>query len=206
MKVVSLSGSLRESVGKKDAKNLRNKGLVPCVIYGGEKQIHFAVKAIELDKILFTPYVYLIDVVIDGQSYRTLIQDVQYHPVSDKCLHVDFLQIIENKPVKIAVPTKITGTSPGVMKGGKLQKKMRKVFIQALEEAIPDIVEIDISSLEIGMSIRIEDLEKEGITFLDAPRAVVAAVKTSRGGVAAEDGDDDEDEEGEGEGTTEAAE
>lgn len=195
MKVVSLSGSLREGVGKKDAKKVRKEGLVPCVLYGSEKQIHFTVNYIQFDKLLFTPEVSLVDIDIDGQVYRAIIQDVQYHPVSDRTLHVDFLRILENKPVKIAVPVKIKGTSPGVMKGGKLHKKMRRVMIQALENVLPDFVEVDISKLDIGMSARIEDLQMEGVTFLDAARAVVVTVKTARG--AGADEGDDEDEEGE---------
>lgn len=197
MKVVSLSGSLREGVGKKDAKEARKNGLIPCVIYGGEKQIHFTVKAIEFDKLIFTPYVNLIDIDVDGQTYRTLIQDVQYHPVSDNCLHVDFLQILEGKQVKIAVPVKVKGTSPGVMQGGKLNKKMRKVQIQALENFIPDAIEVDITPLQIGMAVRIEDLQLEGVNFLDPARAVVVMVKAARGAGADEEGEDDEDEDGE---------
>jgi large subunit ribosomal protein L25 len=195
MKVVSLSGSLRESVGKKDAKKVRKEGLVPCVIYGGENQIHFTVKSIEFDKLLFTPDVTLVDIDIDGQVYRAVIQDLQYHPVTDKTLHVDFLQVFEEKPVKIAVPVKIVGTSPGVIKGGKLNKKMRKVLVMALEKFLPDFIEVDISSLDIGMSVRVEDLNVEGLTFMDPARSVVVAVKTAR--VLAAENEEDEDEEGE---------
>ncbi len=200
MKVVSLSGSLRESVGKKDAKNARKNGLVPCVIYGGEKQIHFTVNAIEFDKLLFTPYVSLIDIDIDGTTYRTMIQDVQYHPVSDKCLHVDFLQIFEGKEIKIAVPVKVVGTSPGVVKGGKLHKKLRKVQIQALEKFLPDFIEVDISSLDIGMSFRVEHLKMEGVTFLDSQRSVVVMVKAAR--IVVDDVDEDDDDEESGEETS----
>ncbi|NCD42579.1 MAG: 50S ribosomal protein L25, partial [Bacteroidia bacterium] len=137
------------------------------------------------EKFIFTPHVQLIDLTIEGETYRTMIQDVQYHPVSDKTLHADFLQVIEGKPVKISVPITITGTSPGVLKGGKLTMKMRRLHIMALENNLPDTLEVDISNLEIAQSIRVENLVREDIIFLDAPRAVVVTVKAGRGAVVA---------------------
>jgi len=192
MKVVSLSGSLREGVGKKDAKSCRNAGLIPAVLYGGKEQIHFTVNAMEFNKLLFTPYVYILDLNIDGKKYHSVIQDVQYHPVSDSTIHVDFLEIIADKPIKISIPIKIVGTSPGVIKGGKLVKKLRKLSVVGLEKDLPDTIEVNISKLEITQSIRVENVVVEGLTFLDPARTVVVIIKAARGILDEETEDEDE--------------
>lgn len=193
MKVVSLSGSLREGVGKKDAKKCRKEGLIPAVLYGGKEQIHFTVNEMEFNKLLFTPYVYILDINIDGKSYHSVIQDVQYHPVSDSTIHVDFLEIIADKPLKISIPVKIVGTSPGVMKGGKLDKKLRRLSVIGLEKDLPDTIEVDISKLEITQSVRVENVVVEGLTFLDPARTVVVIVKAARG-LLDEEGEEEDEE------------
>ena len=180
MKTVSLSGSLRGSVGKKDAKLQRRVGKIPCVMYGGKEQIHFVADEKSFSKILFTPEVYMIKIAIDGKEYDTIYQEIQFHPVTDKLLHVDFLQLIPDKPVVIAIPVKSEGVSPGVLKGGRLEKKLRKVKIKALANDLPDFIMINISSMDIGDSVKISDLKIEGVTFLDAPNNVVIAVRTAR--------------------------
>ena len=180
MKTVSLSGSLRGSVGKKDAKLQRRAGKIPCVLYGGNEQIHFVADEKSFSKILFTPEVYMIKIAIDGKEYDTIYQEIQFHPVTDKLLHVDFLQLIPDKPVVIAIPVKSEGVSPGVLKGGRLEKKLRKVKIKALANDLPDFIMINISSMDIGDSVKISDLKIEGVTFLDAPNNVVIAVRTAR--------------------------
>jgi len=210
MKTVSLSGSPRENVGKKDAKKNRNLGKVPCVLYGGKEQVHFAVDEKSFIKIIFTPEVFLINIQIDGKEFNAVLQDIQYHPVSDRVLHADFLEIMPGKPVTIAVPIKISGVAPGVLAGGKLLKKKRKIRVKALQEHLPDNIEIDISNLEIGDSVKIKDIKIENLEHLDSPRDMVVAVKVTR--IAARDADlygDEEAEEGEetapeeGEGATE---
>ncbi len=204
MKKVSISGSLRENVGKKDAKKNRREGNIPCVIYGGEKQIHFFTNAIKFDKIIFTPEVTLINVAIDGKEYPTILQEVQYHPVTDKVLHADFLEIIPGKEITIGMPVILIGDAPGVMAGGQMIKKMHKIRLKGLAEHLPDNVEVDISNLVIGSSIKIKDVEFENLTTIDPPNSVIVRVKTSRNVEEDEEDEDEEGEEGE-EGGEEAA-
>lgn len=180
MKQVSLSGSLRENVGKKDAKKLRREFKVPCVMYGGKEQVHFLTDEKLFSKLIFTPNVYIVKLNIDGKEYDTVIQDLQYHPVTDRILHVDFLQVTGDKPITIAVPIRLTGTSPGVLKGGRLIKKSRKLKISALMNDLPDEIEVSIAKLDIGDTIKISDLHRPNITFLDAPRNVVVGVRSAR--------------------------
>ncbi|MFH1160908.1 MAG: 50S ribosomal protein L25/general stress protein Ctc [bacterium] len=180
MKQVSLSGSPRENVGKKDAKRIRREGKVPCVLYGGKEQIHFLTDEKLFSKLIFTPEVYIIKLNIAGTEHLTIMQDVQYHPVTDRILHVDFLEIHPEKPVTIAVPVKLTGTPNGVLQGGKLHKKERKLKIKALINQLPDFIEIDIAHLEIGQSVKISDLVRDQIEFLDPANTVVVGVRTAR--------------------------
>ena len=202
MKVVSMSGSLREGVGKKDAKRLRREGMVPCVIYGGEKQLCFHASEISFKDLVYTPEVCLVRLELDGKQYDAMLQDIQYHPVNERILHADFLQIFPDKPVKIAVPIKLTGNSPGVIKGGKLQIKLRKLLIQALPADLPDNIEVSISKLNIGDSIKVGQLSGEKLSFLDPEVSVVVMVKSARAAMMA-GGDDDEEEGEEGGETTE---
>jgi large subunit ribosomal protein L25 len=181
MKKVSISGSLRENVGKKDAKKHRKEGNVPCVLYGGEKQVHFVGSEKDFGKIIFTPDAYLVNLVIDGKEYDAILQDIQYHPVTDKILHMDFLLVTEDKPVSIAVPVRFTGTSKGVLRGGKITKKYRKLMIKALPANLPDEVVVDVTELNIGQVIKVSDLKMENVEFLDVPTSVVATIKTTRG-------------------------
>lgn len=205
MKQVSLSGSPRENVGKKDAAKLRNEGRVPAVLYGGDEQVHFHVSEIEAKKLYYTPNVYVINLEVDGKSTKAIIQDVQLHPVSDKVVHIDFLEVFEDKPVKVKLPVKLTGFSIGVRNGGKLRQHFRKVTAVGLLKDLPEVVELDITSMRIGHKKRISDLAVEGVNFVDASSAVVVAVQMARGAAL----DEEEEEEGaEGaaeEGATEAA-
>ena len=180
MKTVSLSGSLRGSVGKKDAKLQRRVGKIPCVMYGGKEQIHFVADEKSFSKILFTPEVNIIRINIDGKEYDTIYQEIQFHPVTDKLLHVDLLQLTPDKPVTIAIPVKSEGVSPGVLKGGRLEKKLRKVKVKALAKDLPEFIMINISTMDIGDSVKIGDLKIDNVTFLDAPNNVVIAVRTAR--------------------------
>jgi large subunit ribosomal protein L25 len=180
MKSVSLSGSLRENVGKKDARRHRREGEIPSVLYGGKEQVHFTVNEKAFSKLLFTPEVNLVRLNLDGREFDSLIQDVQYHPVTDRALHVDFLEITSEKPVIIAIPVKDHGTPQGVLKGGRLIKKFRKVKIKALAKDLPDFIEVDISALEIGDSIKVSDLKADQVVFLDPPTNVIIGVRTAR--------------------------
>lgn len=180
MKTVSLSGSLRENVGKKDAKKNRRLGKVPCVMYGGKEQLHFVVDEKPLKKIVYTPEVYIINIDIDGRSHNTIIQDAQYHPVTDNFLHVDFLEVLPDKAVTIAVPVKTEGTPAGVLKGGRFISKMRKLKIKALAKDLPDFVMINTDKLDIGDSIKVMDIKLDNVTFLDSPNSVIVGVRTAR--------------------------
>lgn len=194
MKVSQLSGSLRTSVGKKDAKAVRNAGQVPCVLYGRGTQTHFAIKDITAEKLVFNPDVFQIELDIDGQKSKAIIQELQQNPVTDKIVHIDFLQLDESKPVKVALPVRLTGSSRGVMAGGKLLQVFRRLKVIALPKDLPEAIVVDISKLRIGQSIRVGDLETEGMKFVDAKSAVVVSVKMARGASkAAEQDDEDED-------------
>jgi large subunit ribosomal protein L25 len=207
MKTVSLSGSPRENVGKKDAKSLRQQGLVPCVIYGGKEQIHFHLDERDFSKIIFTPETHVIKMTVGDKEYDTLLQDIQYHPVTDKVLHADFMEFDPANKIKVAIPVRTTGASIGVLKGGSMKQVMRKLVVKAMVEDIPEFFEVDISKLDIGDSFKVKDLTIDKIEFMDRPNNVIVAVKVTRVTVDEEEEDEDEEgEEGEGEGGDKPAE
>lgn len=181
MKTVSMSGALRVHVGKKDAKKSRREGKVPCVIYGGAEQIHFFTDEQSFVKILFTPEVFILKIKIGDKEYNTILQDVQYHPVTDKVLHADFLEIMPGKKISVGIPVKVEGVAPGVLKGGKLNKKIRKLKVKGLPEDMPDYLMVNIGELNIGDSIKVRDMKYENLEFLDMPSSVIVSVKTARG-------------------------
>ncbi len=196
MKKVSLSGSLRENVGKKDAKKQRREGKIPCVIYGGKEQVHFSVEELNFDSLIFTPEVYEINLEVDGKQYSAVLQDVQYHPVTDKVLHADFLEVIEGKPIIVGIPVRLVGDSPGVIRGGKLIHKMHRLRIKGLINQIPEFVEVDISSMDIGGSVKVREIELENMSFLDPLNSVIVRVKAARN-VEEEVEEEEEEETGE---------
>ena len=180
MKTVSMSGSPRENVGKKDAKEARNKGLVPCVLYGGSEQVSFCLAENDLKKILYTPNVFIIKIDVNGKEYQAIKQDVQYHPVSDAPIHVDFLELQENKKVKLDIPVSVIGTAPGVREGGRLVSTRRYLKITALPKDLPDVVEVKVDDLNLGDSIKIEDIKIPGVDFLEDKRKEIVAVKSPK--------------------------
>jgi large subunit ribosomal protein L25 len=180
MKAVFMSGSSRSNVGKKDAKALRVEGLVPCVLYGGDSQIHFSVNETQFKPLLFTPDVHTVDLEIDGKSYKAVLQDIQYHNMKDNVLHADFLQLNENKPVIIQIPVRTSGNASGVRAGGKLVTKLRKLKVRALLKDLPDFITIDITPLEIGMGVKVREVSVAGLTLLDAQNVDVVAVTATR--------------------------
>ena len=194
MKTVSLSGSLRENVGKKDAKKNRREGNVLCVLYGGKEQVHFTMKKLEFDKIIFTSDTYLINLDIEGSKYQAILQDVQYHPVTDLVLHADFLLVAEGKPITTSIPVQFEGNVPGVMAGGRLIKKMYKVVVRGLIDDMPDYITVDMSHLNIGQSVKVKDVNIDNVRCLADENAVIVMVKTARG---VEELDEEEEEEGE---------
>ena len=180
MKTVSMSGLPRGGVGKKDAKKSRQQGMVPCVMYGGESQLHFLIDETSFKHLIFTPEVKLAEITIDGNIHIASIQDVQYHPVTDKILHVDFYEIKDGAPFIISLPVLTTGTPTGVLKGGKFNKKARKIKVKGLLKDMPENIVLDVEGLDIGQSIHVSDIQIENIKLLDVPTAVVVEVIITR--------------------------
>lgn len=191
MKTISITGSVRENLGKTGAKEARNNDQVPCVMYGGGKQIHFTVDQKSFDKIIYTADVYNVILNIDGTEYSSLLKDAQFHPVTDKPVHADFLYLEDGKPVTVSLPIALTGSSAGVKNGGKLRTPMRKLKVKGELTNMPENIEIDITKLRIGQSIKVGSLPTEGLEYLDPASNVIVAVKTARGAVQ----DDEEEEE-----------
>lgn len=180
MQSITINGSQRESVGKSATKALRNAGKVPCVLYGGDKPVHFSAEEKAFKSLVYTPNVYTASIEVDGKTYAAVLQDIQFHPVTDKILHVDFYQLFEDKPVTMEIPVKLTGSSKGVMIGGALRHNMRKLKVKALPANLPDLIEADITELEIGNKLYVTELANEKFTFLHPDNTVVAQVRMSR--------------------------
>lgn len=198
MKSITIQGAKRESVGKKSTRALRNAELVPCVVYGGKEPISFSTEEKAFTNLVYTPDAHTVELVIDGENIPAVLQDIQFHPVTDKILHADFYQLSDDKPVVMEVPVKFTGRAKGVVAGGVLRESFRKVKLKSLPANLPDCVEVDVTPLEIGNKIYIGDLKKENYTFMHPDNAVIVAVKTSRNAMQEET-----EEEAEGEETTE---
>jgi len=198
MKSISIKGSKRESVGKKATKALRNAGQVPCVIYGGDQPMHFNAPELAFKGLVYTPDAHTVEIELDGSTYRAILQDIQFHPVTDRILHIDFYQIFDDKEVTMIIPVKFVGSSKGVLNGGVLRKNNRKLRVKALPDNLPDFIEADITELKIGNKLYVTALENDDYTFMHPDNTVVCQVRTSRNAVA----EDEEEEEGE---ATEAA-
>jgi large subunit ribosomal protein L25 len=196
MKSLKIAGQKRENLGKKEAKKLREQGLVPGVLYGKDEVTHLAVPFSDLRPFVYTPDVYIIDLEIDGEVVKAMIQDVQWHPVDEQILHIDFLKIEADKPVKIGVPVKMVGTAKGIKAGGKLKVNMRKLRVKALAENLPDAIEIDITKLGIGDSIKVGELQRENLEFLDNKSNLIVGVISTRVAKSAMSLPEDEEEEG----------
>jgi large subunit ribosomal protein L25 len=180
MKAITVKAEKRPTLGKKEARKLRALELVPGVLYGKDEVIHLTIPFSELRKLVYTPNVYLVDLDIDGDVSRAMIQDVQWHPVDEQILHIDFLKVEDNKPVKISAPVKITGLARGIKAGGKLKINMRKLKVKALAENLPDVIEIDVTRLGIGNSIKVGELKRENLEFLDNKSNLIVGVVSTR--------------------------
>ena len=203
MKSITIKGSERESVGKKATKALRNAGKVPCVIYGGDKPLHFSADELAFKSLVYTPNAHTVVVDFEGgEKIKAVMQDIQFHPVTDKILHVDFYQLFPDKEVTMDIPVRLQGNSPGVRNGGRLLFRRRKLTIKALPDNLPDFFDVDISKLKIGENITVETLKDEGFSILHNDTSVVVQVKTARAAITVED---EEEEELEGEGVAEGA-
>jgi large subunit ribosomal protein L25 len=190
MKTVEIKGTSRASIGKKETKALRNEGLVPCVLYGGGENVHFSVDEKEVNTLLYTPNAHIVALNIDGKTYKAVIQDSQFHAVSDRTIHLDFVRISDDKKVAIDVPITVIGSSEGVKQGGKLQLLFRKIRVSALPANLPDSVVVDITGLEMGQSKFVGSIATDNYDILTPKTAVVATVKMTRAarGAAATDG------------------
>ena len=180
MKSITIKGSKRESVGKVATKALRNAGMVPCVIYGGDKPIHFSAEEKAFKNLVYTPNVYTATIDVDGKKIPTILQDIQFHPVTDKIIHVDFYQLFDDKEITMKIPVRLVGTSPGVLNGGSLRFTNRKLKVKALPSNLPDFVTADISELRIGSKLLISSLFNDAYTFMHPDNTVVVQERTSR--------------------------
>ena len=201
MQSITITGSKRESVGKVSTKALRNAGKVPCVLYGGDKALHFSADEKSFKKLVYTANVYTATIEVDGTTYSAILQDIQFHPVSDKILHMDFYQLFDDKLVTMDIPVRLVGTSPGVINGGSLSFAKRKLSVKALPADLPDFINADISKLKIGMKVVVSDVADDKLTIMHPENTVVVQVRTARAAVEDEE-EDEEGEEGE-EGATE---
>mgnify|MGYP001430060717 FL=1 len=180
MKSIAISGSVRQNVGKRDAKELRYEGQVPAVLYGGATQTHLSVSAADLKPVLYTPEVVFVELNIDGKTVKAIVQDAQFHPLTDLVRHIDFLELSDDKEVSMNIPIKLTGTSPGVKMGGKLVQKLRKLRIKALPGNMPQEVEVPMESLEVGKSFRVDQVKFENAKVLNNADDTIVSVIMSR--------------------------
>lgn len=181
MKSIEIKVKSRKETGKKATKKLRNDGNVPCVVYGAKKDnAHFYAQELDFRDLVYTPNSYIVELDIDGNKEKAIMKDLQFHPVTDKINHIDFIRVEDDKPVKIEVPVRVEGVSPGVLAGGVLKIAKRKVLVSALLKDLPDFITIDISKLNIGSSVKVEEVEEEGLTLLENPKSVVVGVRTTR--------------------------
>ena len=180
MKTIEINGSKRTNISKQEVKSLRDGEMVPCVLYGGEEQVHFSTDLASFKGLVYTPDVHMVKLTVDGKEFQCVIQDVQFHPVTDVIIHADFLQVFDNKPVTMSIPVKLTGASEGVKMGGKLVTKFRRLKVKALPANLPDYITVDISSLKIGDTIRVRDLNLSNVTLLESPANVIVGVNMTR--------------------------
>ncbi len=193
MESISITGSVRKSLGKADAKVLRKEGLVPCIIYGGAENIHFQLDERAFNKLINTPQSYIVNVELDGKVYASIIKDVQFHPLSDRVIHVDFQLLAPGKAVKLTLPIRTEGVSRGVLNGGKLQQVLRRAKVSGVPSELPDFITIDITKLRIGQSVKVKDVKIKGVTFMENENQILVAIKAKRGAKLDDSGDDEEE-------------
>ena len=187
METVAVSGVIRSSFGKSASKADRREKLIPCVMYGGDEPIHFTTTLNEVKNVVYTPDFKLVQLEIDGVSYKCILKDWQADPVTDEIRHIDFLKLVDGRKVKLEIPLKFVGTSPGVKVGGKLLQKVRRIKVKTIPEKIIDSLELDISALELGQSIRVRDIAAiEGVEIMNSPGIPVATIEIPRALRAAE--------------------
>lgn len=180
MKTFEIQATARETIGSKNAKELRAKGMIPCVLYGGTTPHHFFADERHLGKLVFTPEVFNVKLVIGDQHFSSLVKDMQFHPVTDKITHIDFLEISETKAAVVSLPVHIIGTAAGVKAGGRLKMEMRKIKVEGIASELPDRIEINVEEMKIGDSVRVKELKYAKLKFIDTPETIVVGVRTQR--------------------------
>ena len=196
MKTLAINVKEREKSGKSNTRALRNQGNVPCVLYGGEKQVVFYAHENEFRKLVYTPDIFVVELNFENKKINAIMQDIQFHPVSEKILHIDFLEVFDDKPVVVSIPVKLQGIPLGVRNGGNLMFRRNKIITKGLVSKLPDAIELNVENLAIGMFIYIKDINIDGCQFLAPENSVVVGVKTARN-VIEEVSSDDESEESE---------
>uniref|UniRef100_UPI003FEE76EC 50S ribosomal protein L25/general stress protein Ctc n=1 Tax=Alloprevotella sp. TaxID=1872471 RepID=UPI003FEE76EC len=192
MKQIAINGTVRAELGKKATKEIRKSGNVPCVIYGEKKDengnplaIHFSVSEKEINKLIYTPHIYLVDINIDGVDYKAVLKEVQFHPVKDNVLHVDFYEVHAEKPIVMGVPVQAQGLAAGVRAGGRLMMMVRKLNVRAMYDQIPEKLFVDVTALQLGKTIKAGDLHFEGLEMVTPKEVIVCAVKMTRAAMGA---------------------
>lgn len=200
MKSINIQAKKREAVGRKQTAKLREEGNVPCVIYGGDEVIHFYAHENELRHLVYTPNAYIVKLSIDGKELDAILQDIQFHPVTDKILHIDFMQAFEGKPVTVNIPVKLHGLAAGVKQGGKLNLLQRKLRIKGLMKDLPDTLDVNVESVTLGKTVKVGELSFDNLQILNPKSEVVLSVKLTRAAVSEEEEEElEEGEEAEGE-------
>ncbi|MCH2490258.1 MAG: 50S ribosomal protein L25/general stress protein Ctc [Flavobacteriales bacterium] len=198
MKSITINGSKRESVGKVSTKALRNAGKVPCVVYGGDKPIHFSADELSFNSLVYTPDVHTVVLELDnGTKVNAILQDIQFHPVTDRILHADFYQIFDDKEVMMEIPVRVVGNSKGVKNGGVLRIVNRKLRVKAIPENLPDFIEVDITEMKIGDIRTVASVQSDDYKILHEENRTICQVRTSRTAIVTEVDEDEEGEEGE---------
>lgn len=199
MKEIEVTGKKRSTIGKKSSKNLRKEGFIPCNLYGEAKDENGAPKALaftcpmnELRKIVYTPHIYVINLIIDGESHTAILKELQFHSVTDALLHVDFYEVNDQKPITIGIPVKLTGLAQGIRDGGRMNLSIRKINVTAKYQDIPEHLDIDVTDLKIGKSIKVGDLHFEGLEMATSKEVVVCSIKATRKSNAASKAEDAE--------------
>lgn len=176
MKSVEIIGFKRANLGKKEAKAVREEGMIPCVMYGGAEQVHFAVPTFLFRDLIYTPEACMVDLNVEGKTYKAVLQDAQFHPVNESLLHADFLELNESKEVKMEIPVRLVGTAVGVIKGGKISIRMRKLKVQALPANMPDFVDVEVADLDLGKSVKVSAIKQNNFKILNPGSNPVVSV------------------------------
>ncbi len=197
MKSLEIIGYKRANLGKSESKKLREEGNVPCVIYGGKEQVHFYAPMILFRPLVYSPEIYFVELNIEGKVYNCILQDIQFHPVSEMILHVDFMELHDDKPIKMQVPVKFFGDSPGIRAGGKLMINTRTLLVRALPIDMPESIDLDISEITLGMTIKVKEVEVDNFEIINSPQVSIASVSIPRAAKLEDELEEEELEEGE---------